>query len=165
MSRDVSPLEAARAGYDPRLPEILAEPIGKIAIEEGAATTAASDEQEIARRFPRTYGRPLLRVVRGRGAEPGRPLRVGVVLSGGQAPGGHNVITGLWDGLQAVHAGSGLVGFLAGPRGIFEGDYRELGADALAPFRNTGGFDLIGSGRDKIESDEQLLRSRRKGGK
>jgi pyrophosphate--fructose-6-phosphate 1-phosphotransferase len=160
MTRDVTPLEAARASYEPRIPSILRERAGSVAFEEGSATAAMADAEEIRRRFPLTYGRPILRLREGPPASPGDPVNVGVVLSGGQAPGGHNVIAGLHDGLQAARPGSKLFGFQGGPRGILEGRQRELTAAALAPYRNTGGFDLIGSGRDKIETDEQLAACR-----
>jgi pyrophosphate--fructose-6-phosphate 1-phosphotransferase len=101
----------------------------------------------------------VLELHRGEGSAGG-PISIGVVLSGGQAPGGHNVIAGLHDGLESARPGSRLLGFLGGPRGILEGRHRELTAEVLAPYRNTGGFDLIGSGRDKIETDEQLAACR-----
>jgi pyrophosphate--fructose-6-phosphate 1-phosphotransferase len=160
MAGDPSPLEAARASYEPRVPPILRESAGRLEFVEGEATTAVADAEEIGRRFPHTYGRPVLSLREGRGATSGEAVRVGVVLSGGQAPGGHNVIAGLHDALQAARPGSKLLGFLGGPRGILAGRYRELTAEVLRPFRNTGGFDLIGSGRDKIETDEQLAACR-----
>ncbi len=160
MRLDASPLDRARNAHAPQLPAILGDAAGEIAIREEGPTGAVSDEAEIRSRFPRTFGRPRLLFVRGEAALARRPLRVGVVLSGGQAPGGHNVIAGLSDGLNAFHHGSSVVGFLGGPRGVLEGSFRELDAATLAPFRNTGGFDLIGSGRDKIETTEQLAACR-----
>jgi len=163
MSDNTSPLDAARAAYEPRVPEALGPGIGDVSFEEGAPYAALADEREIAERFPRTYGRPALNLAPDRRGSCAGSLTVGVVLSGGQAPGGHNVITGLFDGLQAIHPGSRVLGFLGGPRGIVEGHHRELTADALGPYRNAGGFDLIGSGRDKIETTDQLAASRATG--
>ncbi len=160
MGKSVSPLEAARASYQPRFPPVLDQGTGGIAFETGRATTARADAREIAERFPRTYGRPALKLVPGATAGDTAPVTVGVVLSGGQAPGGHNVIVGLYDGLQVARPGSRLLGFLGGPRGILEGHFRELTAEVLRPYRNTGGFDLIGAGRDKIEADDQLAACR-----
>ncbi len=151
MSQDVSPLETARLSYAPRVPPLLADGAGHVAFREGPATGAAGHADEIRARFPRTYGRGILEL--GPGVAEGRgPVHVGVALCGGQAPGGHNVIAGLHDGLLAARPGSRLTGFLGGPRGILSGRYRELTAQDLAPYRNTGGFDLIGSGRHKIET-------------
>jgi pyrophosphate--fructose-6-phosphate 1-phosphotransferase len=156
MSEERTPFEQARASYEPRVPPILRKSAASITFDEGRATGAMADAEEIRDRFPLTYGRPVLTLSEGRGAASGEAIHVGVVLSGGQAPGGHNVIAGLHDGLQAARPGSKLLGFLGGPRGILDGRYRELTAELLAPYRNTGGFDLIGSGRDKIETTEQL---------
>ena len=160
MKRKASALEWARAAYEPRMPEILRAGADRVDFEEGEPTTSVRDEEAIRERFPRTFGRPVLRVGRGEGATERRPLNVGVVLSGGQAPGGHNVITGLFDALKAIHPESRLHGFLGGPKGIFTCHHRELTAEAVNPYRNAGGFDLIGGGRDKIETDEQLAASR-----
>jgi pyrophosphate--fructose-6-phosphate 1-phosphotransferase len=160
MAGDRTPFEDARASYEPRVPPILRESVAGIAFDEGRATTAMADAEEIHDRFPLTYGRPILTVREGPGAALVEAIHVGVVLSGGQAPGGHNVIAGLHDGLQAACPDSKLLGFLGGPRGILDGRYRELMAAGLGPYRNTGGFDLIGSGRDKIETTEQLAACR-----
>jgi pyrophosphate--fructose-6-phosphate 1-phosphotransferase len=158
---EISALEKERAAYRPRLPAILGAGIDALALEEGAATTAVRDAPEIRARFPRSYGRPLLRLVEGPGPGHDGPVRAGIVLSGGQAPGGHNVIAGLFDGIRGRHAESRLFGFRGGPKGIFSGTYDELTADHVDAYRNTGGFDMIGSGRDKIESEEQLEACRR----
>ena len=160
MAGDVSPLEAARASYAPRVPPVLGDGLGGVVFEEGGPTTSVDDAEAIRAALPRGYGRPVLAARRGSGRASGGAVRVGVVLSGGQAPGGHNVITGLHDGLCETRPGSKLLGFLGGPRGILEGRQRELGEAELAAYRNTGGFDLIGSGRDKIETAEQLERCR-----
>ncbi len=156
MAREISELEQARARYAPRLPAMFRGGLGGIAVEAGRATTAARDEQAIRERFPHSYGRPRLAFVTAGGPDRSRALSVGVVLSGGQAPGGHNVITGLHDALLRGHPDSRLFGFEGGPRGIFTERYQELTAERIDRFRNTGGFDMIGSGRDKIETDEQL---------
>jgi len=162
MSTRVSALERARRDYRPRSPRVLADGLAAAGLTEVARPApAAVDEADALRAaFPRTFGRPAVRIVPDRGGLARRPLRVGVVLSGGQAPGGHNVVVGLADGIRALDAGSRLFGFLGGPRGILTGDTRELGPDLLEAYRNTGGFDLIGSGRDKIETDEQLAACR-----
>lgn len=154
MSQQRSKLDEARAAYRPALPAILDEGIARCAIAKGTRTVEPADA--IRELFPRTCGQPLLEL--GDGPAPGawQPVRVGVVLSGGQAPGGHNVIAGLLDGLRLLQPASQLFGFLGGPRGVLDNRHRELTPEALAPYRNTGGFDLLGSGRDKIETPEQL---------
>jgi pyrophosphate--fructose-6-phosphate 1-phosphotransferase len=159
MAKDVSPLEAARAAYEPRVPPVLGAGMA-VAFEEGEPTTSIADEEAIRAAFPRGYGRPVLEARPAGGRTEARPLRVGVVLSGGQAPGGHNVITGLHDALVSARPGSTLLGFQGGPRGILEARQRELGGAEIDAHRNTGGFDLIGSGRDKVETAAQLDRCR-----
>ena len=159
MSKQISPLDAARAAYLPRLPYTLRVGVEGLGFEEGVGTGAVADAEQIRERFPRTYGRSMLKLVAGQGAAKRGPVRVGVVLSGGQAPGGHNVIAGLFDGLKTVHPDSRLLGFLGGPKGVMENRHVELTSELVAGFRNTGGFDLIGSGRDKIETAEQLAAS------
>ena len=157
MSRTpVSELERARASYQPRAPRILEQGLGAVGITEGEPSGAVRNADEVRQKFPKTFGRPTLSVTEGAGPPRPRALNVGVVLSGGQAPGGHNVITGLFDALRSIHADSRLYGFLGGPGGIFRARYEPLTRERVDPYRNTGGFDLIGSGRDKIESDEQL---------
>ena len=126
MSDKRSPLDVARAAYEPRIPPILGADLAEVGIEEGGATTSVGDDDEIRGWFPLSFGRAVLRLTAGSGAGRRHPLNVGVVLSGGQAPGGLNVITGLHDGLQAVHGDSTLVGFLGGPRGIWIGEYVRL---------------------------------------
>jgi len=160
MAANASRFEVARASYEPRIPSILDGGEGHVVFETGRPTAALADADEIRGSFSRTYGRPILELRREPGPVTGDPIQVGVVLSGGQASGGHNVVAGLHDGLLAARPGSRLLGFLGGPRGILDGSYRELTADVVAPYRNTGGFDLIGSGRDKIETDEQLAACR-----
>jgi len=156
MSREISALEKARLGYEPRIPEMLRRGIKGIGVQEDQAAATSRDAEAIRAQFPKTYGRPTLRFVEGSGPKQAAPLKVGVVLSGGQAPGGHNVITGLFDALRAFQGESKLFGFLGGPKGVFTGKYTELTKDKVDPYRNTGGFDMIGSGRDKIETEKQL---------
>ncbi len=158
MSDSISPLQKARAAYVPKLPSIFrGDPTALRFREEEAASVPS---EEIRARFPRTCSGP--RVTFERTGEAGarrKPLRIGVVLSGGQAPGGHNVIAGLLDGMIGFDPRSRLFGFLGGPGGILRDESVELTAELVAPYRNTGGFDMIGSGRDKIEGDLDLHRS------
>ena len=154
MSAHISPLQRARSNYKPKLPKALRQ--GAIRVELGEPTEPETDRETIRELFPNTYGQPTARIVEGEGDLATRPLNVGVVLSGGQAPGGHNVIAGLFDALKAAHPDSRLFGFLKGPKGVIQGKYRELTAELIEPYRNTGGFDMIMSGRDKIEKPEHL---------
>jgi pyrophosphate--fructose-6-phosphate 1-phosphotransferase len=156
MSKEISALERARAAYRPRLPDILRRGIAGLAVRDGKRTGAVGQAEALQARFPRSFGRPIVAFAEGQGPGAPRPLRAGVVLSGGQAPGGHNVITGLFDALRAFHPDSRVYGFLGGPRGIIDARYSELDGATIDPFRNTGGFDMIGSGRDKIETVEQF---------
>lgn len=146
-----SPLQIARASYQPKLPASLK---GNVVLKEGAATESVADQEEIKKLFPNTYGMPLITF------EPGEkksyPVKnVGVILSGGQAPGGHNVICGIFDGLKSLNPANKLYGFLGGPSGLVDHKYIELTKDIVDEYRNTGGFDIIGSGRTKLEEDEQ----------
>jgi len=155
MSAEISSLQKVRLQYEPKLPKALRT--GNIAVALGDPTQPASDQEEIKKRFPHTYGQPVASIVEGDGVPLSTaPLRVGVVLSGGQAPGGHNVIAGLFDALKAANPESRLFGFLKGPGGCIKGRYRELTDDIIDRYRNTGGFDMIMSGRDKIEKPEDL---------
>jgi pyrophosphate--fructose-6-phosphate 1-phosphotransferase len=156
MSEKVSHLENARSDYRPNAPELLHQGVRGVTFEEGPATSAVQEPDAIKELFPRTFGRPVVELAQGPGNEDPGPETVGVVLSGGQAPGGHNVITGLFDALRVIHRDSRLLGFLGGPKGIFTSVFRELDEQTVGPFRNTGGFDMIGGGRDKIETGEQL---------
>jgi pyrophosphate--fructose-6-phosphate 1-phosphotransferase len=155
MGSDVSPLEAARLTYRPQLPAALRDGIAAVGIVEHATRPA---ETAIRERFPHTSDQPLLRLAPAGPRAARRRLRVGVVLSGGQAPGGHNVIAGLVDAILAFEPSSAVLGFLGGPAGILARRHVELPLAAVAAYRNTGGFDLIGSGRDKIETAEQIER-------
>jgi len=150
----MTPLQKKRMAYQPTLPRIL-ENLGEITFEGKEKTSSVADASEIEKTFPKTFGRGVLHLVKGKGF-PKKALKVGVVLSGGQAAGGQNVITGLFDALKAFHPESHLLGFLGGPSGIVEGKYQDLAEDFLANYRNQGGFDMIGSGRTKIETEEQL---------
>ena len=153
---NTSPLQKMRHGYDPKLPPSLRGEIRAISIEYGSPTESVSDRDELKDLFPHSYGKPAAVCKAGGGSLNSDPLTVGVVLSGGQAPGGHNVIAGLYDGLQRLNPNSRLIGFLSGPSGILENNSVELTAEIIDPYRNTGGFDMIGAGRTKIESPEQF---------
>jgi pyrophosphate--fructose-6-phosphate 1-phosphotransferase len=154
MSENVSKLEASRLQYKPKMPAALSS--SRVTVTKGAFVEPQANAKEIKDLFPFTYGYPLVQIVEGDGKLNDGPLCVGVVLSGGPAAGGHNVIAGLFDALKAANPQSRLVGFLNGPKGIFTNKWVELTADVIDTYRNTGGFDMIGSGRDKIETPEQL---------
>lgn len=154
MTDTRSPLQQARASYQPKLPHALRT--GNIAVQLGEPTEPATDKEEIRKLFPHTYGQPIATLVEGRGELRTDPLRVGVVLSGGPAPGGHNVIAGVFDALRSANPDSRLYGFLKGPGGVIKGKYKELTADVIDQYRNTGGFNMIMTGRDKIEKPEEL---------
>jgi len=158
MSRDISALQRARSTYKPKVPKALRQP--NVRIEFGAPTEAAADQEDIQALFPHIYGQRTATLVEGESDLRTDALRVGVVLSGGPAAGGHNVIAGLFDALKAANNDSRLFGFLRGPWGIVECDYIELTAEKVDAYRNTGGFDMIMSGRDKIERIEDLARCR-----
>ncbi|MBE6390200.1 MAG: diphosphate--fructose-6-phosphate 1-phosphotransferase [Lentisphaerae bacterium] len=151
----ISPLQQARAAYAPKLPAALQNGAA-VCVQEGGATTAVADVEKIQALFKSTYGSPVLTFAPGCG-EKKAAINVGVILSGGQAPGGHNVIAGLFDGLKSLNEDSRLFGFLKGPDGLVKGEYMELTADIIDAYRNTGGFDMIGSGRTKLETEEQFL--------
>jgi pyrophosphate--fructose-6-phosphate 1-phosphotransferase len=151
----MTPLQKYRTKYKPILPRVLE---GDVIFKGSGATTSLGNAKEIERQFPKTFGRPLLLPRKGEKILP-KALKVGVVFSGGQAAGGHNVITGLFDALKGLHHECQLIGFLDGPSGIIEGKTMHLSEDLLQNYRNQGGFDLIGSGRTKIETEEQLEQS------
>ena len=148
-----SALQIARAAYQPKLPKALK---GNVRAGEGAPTQSVADQEEIKRLFPNTYGMPLIRFEAADQAAQFPAMNVGVILSGGQAPGGHNVISGLFDGIKRIHPESKLYGFLMGPGGLVDHNYIELTADIIDEYRNTGGFDIIGSGRTKLEKEDQF---------
>ena len=147
-----SALQIARASYQPKLPKALT---GFVKAVEGAATQSVADQEEIKRLFPNTYGMPLIKFEAGEAVQL-PAVNVGVILSGGQAPGGHNVISGLFDGIKKINADSKLYGFILGPGGLVDHNYMELTGEIIDEYRNTGGFDIIGSGRTKLEKEEQF---------
>ena len=147
-----SALQIERAKYAPKMPKALA---GAVLLIEGKATDSVADQREIKELFPNTYGMPLVTFVEGGANEIPPTFNVGVILSGGQAPGGHNVIAGLFDGLTKLNPANQLYGFLGGPSGLVGHQYIELTAEFIEDYRNTGGFDIIGSGRTKLEEPEQ----------
>lgn len=151
----ISDLQKARAAYKPKLPLGLR---GRVELREGAPTQSVGDQEEIQRLFPNTYGMPLVEFVPTDEVKSYEPVNIGVILSGGQAPGGHNVICGLFDELKKQNPANKLYGFLMGPAGLVEHKYKELTAEIIDQYRNTGGFDLIGSGRTKLEEEEQFDR-------
>ena len=148
-----SALQKARAAYQPKLPIVLT---GAVKAVEGNPTESVADQAEIQKLFPNTYGLPELKFEKNSNPTVGSPVNVGVILSGGQAPGGHNVISGLFDGIKKIHKDSKLYGFLMGPGGFVDHQYKELTSDIIDEYRNTGGFDIIGSGRTKLETKEQF---------
>lgn len=148
-----SALQKARAAYQPKLPIVLT---GAVKAVEGHATESVADQDAIKALFPNTYGLPELKFEKASAGQPSKPMNVGVILSGGQAPGGHNVICGLFDGIKKVNRDSRLYGFLMGPGGFVDHKYMELTSAIIDEYRNTGGFDIIGSGRTKLENKEQF---------
>ena len=147
-----SALQQARAAYKPKLPVALQ---GAVKVKEGAPTQSVDNQEEIKQLFPNTYGMPLVEFIPGETAESKR-MNVGIILSGGQAPGGHNVICGLFDTVKKLNPENKLYGFLMGPGGLVDHDYIEITADYIDNYRNTGGFDMIGSGRTKLEEVGQF---------
>jgi diphosphate-dependent phosphofructokinase len=154
-----SALQTARYAYKPKLPECLSGSVEDIAVEFGSPTEAISDREELRKIFKITYGKPLATFKKGKNEKIKRELKVGVILSGGQAPGGHNVIAGLFDGLKKGNPNSILYGFKGGPSGLIENKTIVLTQEIIDEYRNTGGFDIIGSGRTKIETQEQFTSS------
>lgn len=148
-----SALQKARAAYQPKLPIVLT---GAVKAVEGHATESVADQDAIKALFPNTYGLPELKFEKASAGQPSKPMNVGVILSGGQAPGGHNVICGLFDGIKKINRDSRLYGFLMGPGGFVDHKYMELTSAIIDEYRNTGGFDIIGSGRTKLENKEQF---------
>ncbi|MDR3301186.1 MAG: diphosphate--fructose-6-phosphate 1-phosphotransferase [Spirochaetaceae bacterium] len=153
---EISNLQKARYAYQPKLPVALAGSIASIKVEFGEPTGAVSDTGDIKEIFKRGFGKPLAAFRKGEGNLSAKPLTVGVILSGGQAPGGHNVIAGLFDGLKKGNPRSSLIGFRGGPAGLVENSFIELDEEIIDRHRNTGGFDMIGSGRTKIETPAQF---------
>jgi pyrophosphate--fructose-6-phosphate 1-phosphotransferase len=155
MTHHVSPLQMARASYQPKLPKALAATGPNVAATLGGPTTSVADAEAIQKLFPNTFGLPVVTFESGTGTA-GAALKVGVILSGGQAPGGHNVIAGLYDGLKKLNPASELFGFLGGPSGLVDNEYIKFDNAKIDAYRNTGGFDIIGSGRTKLEKEEQF---------
>ena len=147
-----SALQIARAAYQPKLPKGLK---GAVKVQEGAPTQSVDNQEEIKKLFPNTYGMPLVEFVPGEEANT-KKMNIGVILSGGQAPGGHNVISGLFDTVKKLNPENRLYGFLMGPGGLVDHKYIEITADFIEDYRNTGGFDMIGSGRTKLEKEDQF---------
>ncbi len=153
---NISPLQKARYEYNPKLPGMLRNGIADICVKEGAATQSVADQEKIATLFPNTYGKPEITFEKGANTSASKKQVVGVILSGGQAPGGHNVISGLYDALKASSKENVLLGFKRGPDGLLNNDYVEFTDEFINEYRNTGGFDIIGSGRTKLETKEQF---------
>ena len=148
-----SALQIARAAYQPKLPKALK---GHVKAVAGEATQSVADQEAIQKLFPNTYGMPLIKFETSAEAVSFPVMNVGVILSGGQAPGGHNVISGLFDGIKKLNPENKLYGFILGPGGLVDHNYMELTADIIDEYRNTGGFDIIGSGRTKLEKEDQF---------
>ena len=151
-----SVLQKAREAYTPKLPKALR---GFVDVKEGEPTQSVGNQEDIKKLFPQTYGLPLVEFVPGK-EKANEPINVGVILSGGQAPGGHNVISGLFDGIKRLNPQNRLFGFLMGPGGLVDHNYKELTSEIIDNYRNTGGFDMIGSGRTKLENVEQFEKGR-----
>jgi pyrophosphate--fructose-6-phosphate 1-phosphotransferase len=157
--QNLSPLQIERLKYQPKLPNSLKEGINKLEIITGAETTAAADAEQIEQLFKNTYGKSIVTFNTTDEENTSEVKNVGVILSGGQAPGGHNVIAGLYDALKQANPENKLYGFLGGPAGIIDGKYIEFTDSFMDKYRNTGGFDIIGSGRTKLETEEQFQKS------
>ena len=153
--KTVSALQNARYAYKPKLPAVLGGKVENLTLSFGKKTQAVSDTEELKKLFENTYGKPLAQVQKGKNANALKKIKAGVILSGGQAPGGHNVICGLYDAIKKGNADSVLLGFLGGPSGLLENKFIKFTDKIIDEYRNTGGFDIIGSGRTKIETDEQ----------
>ena len=149
---EISALQKERAGYQPKLPKALQ---GAVKVQEGAPTQSVDNQEDIKKLFPNTYGMPLVEFVPADSANNAK-INVGIILSGGQAPGGHNVISGLFDEVKKLNPENRLYGFLMGPGGLVDHNYIEITAESLQAYRNTGGFDMIGSGRTKLEKEDQF---------
>lgn len=155
----ISALQKARFSYQPKLPEAVKGNVADIVVKLGNPTESVSDQEALKALLKGTYGMPVASFEKGKNAKANDKINVGVILSGGQAPGGHNVIAGLFDGVKNGNKESKLYGFLGGPSGIIEGEYVEITSEFIDSYRNTGGFDIIGSGRTKLETNEQFDKS------
>ena len=152
----VSPLQLARYQYQPKLPGMLKNGIAEICVKNGDPTESVADQEKIKALFPNTYGKNEITFQKGTNTSAAKKQVVGVILSGGQAPGGHNVVCGLYDALKATDKDNVLYGFKGGPSGLLEDSYVIFDDEYINQFRNTGGFDIIGSGRTKLETEEQF---------
>ncbi|MBR2897511.1 MAG: diphosphate--fructose-6-phosphate 1-phosphotransferase [Oscillospiraceae bacterium] len=152
----LSPLQIARYQYAPKLPGILRNSVSEICVKDGAPTASVADQEKIRALFPNTYGKNEITFQKGKNASVDKKTVVGVILSGGQAPGGHNVICGLYDALKATNPENVLIGFKGGPSGLLDNDFIVFDDEYINQYRNTGGFDIIGSGRTKLETQEQF---------
>ncbi|WP_066627868.1 diphosphate--fructose-6-phosphate 1-phosphotransferase [Labilibacter marinus] len=148
-----SPLQIARESYSPKLPKALN---GSVKLVDGKNTESVADQDDIKKLFPNTYGMPVITFEEGESSATTEAIGVGLILSGGQAPGGHNVISGIYDGLKKLNPANKVYGFLGGPGGLVDNDYLELTDEIINHYRNTGGFDIIGSGRTKLEETAQF---------
>lgn len=153
---ELSPLQKVRYAYQPKLPGMLRHGISEICVREGSDTQSVADQDKIKALFPNTYGEKEITFQKGKNTAPVKKQVVGVILSGGQAPGGHNVVCGLYDALKATDPENVLLGFKNGPSGLIEDDYLTFDDAYIDQYRNTGGFDIIGSGRTKLETEEQF---------
>ncbi len=152
----LSPLQIARYQYQPKLPGMLRNGIAEICVKNGEPTQSVADQEKIAALFPNTYGKNEITFQKGQNTSEAKKQVVGVILSGGQAPGGHNVISGLYDALKATNPENVLIGFKGGPSGLLDNDFVVFDDAYINAYRNTGGFDIIGSGRTKLETQEQF---------
>lgn len=157
--KELSSLQIERLKYQPKLPSSLAGGINNLTMTEGNKTEAVKDQEQIKELFKNTYGKPVVTFNTSNNKEIGEKRNIGVILSGGQAPGGHNVIAGLYDALKQSNSENKLYGFLGGPSGIIDGKYIEFTDEKINAYRNTGGFDIIGSGRTKLETEEQFQKA------
>ena len=153
---NLSPLQLARYQYSPKLPGMLRNGISEICVKNGQPTESVADQEKIQALFPNTYGKNEITFQKGQNTSAAKKQVVGVILSGGQAPGGHNVICGLYDALKATNKDNVLYGFKGGPSGLLEDSYVIFDDEYINRYRNTGGFDIIGSGRTKLETEEQF---------
>lgn len=153
---DLSPLQIARYSYQPKLPTMLKADINKIEAVYGNKTESVADQDKIKALFPNTYGMPEINFKEGKSTAENKKQVVGVILSGGQAPGGHNVVSGLYDALKKANNENVLLGFKNGPSGLIDNDFIVFTDEYINEYRNTGGFDIIGSGRTKLEKEEQF---------
>jgi len=158
---NISALQKARYSYEPKLPTVLKGDISKVACSLGDPTESIADQDQVKALFKNTYGAPIVRFTEGSNDFSSNKINAGVILSGGQAPGGHNVIAGIYDGLKNANKDSKLFGFLGGPDGIINGKLVEIDDKFMDEYRNTGGFDMIGSGRTKLETEEHFEKSRK----